>query len=90
MLIKEKVQEITNGDYHYKNKKVESLLLGELVDYKVNESTGNVKHILKSNHTIKKWGGNYPVILIISLATSGENKGKWRIAVSYASIPIES
>lgn len=83
MLIKEKLEEITGGNYHYKNKNVENLFSEELIDYAVWEHSGKTEHMLKSNLKAKRHGHILPQVLIVTFTNSGVNKGSWRIALSY-------
>lgn len=83
MLIKDKVKEITNDNYHYKNKKVEGLINGELLDYYQWEHSGKKEHLIQTNSEITKHGHTMKECLVISYTRSGKNEGSWRIALSF-------
>lgn len=75
------------GNTIIKVKKVEKLMMGELVDYRCLINTkGKTEHILQTDSKIKRHGSEFTEALVVSLSTSGENKDSWRIAVSFGRI----
>lgn len=83
MKAKDKVLEITDGNYHYKSKRTEELLSKEMTNYRTWEWNGKVSHLIQVDSTITRHGGKFKEVLEVSYTNSGANKGSWRVAVTY-------
>jgi len=80
MLIIDKVMEITEGNYHYRSKRVAQLLYMEMRSYSTHSFAGDdLIHYIES-----PVNGQYGyLILALTKTKSGKNKDSWRIISTY-------
>lgn len=79
--MKEKILEITDGKYHYKNKDLERLFEYELIDFHQFSETDYTLYTDSIASTDLFNGANYARkdFVKVTLTKTGVNKGSWRI-----------
>jgi len=79
MLVIDKVIQITNGNYHYKAKDIESLLQTEMRRVHEWRWKGEPCYNIETSVLINWRGLEVYKVLELTLTKTGKNKGSWRI-----------